>query len=351
MSIFSPSARTTQNVVFHLHFLPRAVPLGRRAALPLQNRLAPIQPEAKSKLKVAGEPNKTLVQVAGLAPVTAENFDERVLAQKAQQSNVPAKRADHIKQTKKTRARAPQPEVPPKIETTDEATAEDTDSEPEPLDLTECLFCPRDSVDLDAKLRHMAKSHGFFIPDVEYVSNLKGLVEHLDWKVGVANACLYCVHGGGDAAGAPRQFTCVEAAQNHMRDKAHCRMRYDETCAEEYADYYDFSAYRDGVVDGGEMSVSESTGELVLPSGSRAGHRSLQRYFKQSIPPDRCRQLKHRVITHYRALGWRGDEEAIVRKEFRMGQFAKQRRDLAGRVALGVKANKLQHHFRCQIMF
>ena len=65
----------------------------------------------------------------------------------------------------------------------------------------------------------------------------------------------------------------------------------------EYSRFYDYSAsYPDGEradeegeeEDEVELDSLDDTGyELVLPSGARVGHRSLVRYYRQSLNPDR----------------------------------------------------------------
>eukprot|EP01052_Picozoa_sp_SAG31_P033307 SAG31_NODE_3745_length_3929_cov_2.044125_3_plen_260_part_00 len=55
-----------------------------------------------------------------------------------------------------------------------------------------------------------------------------------------------------------------------------------------------------------DEAVNDMVQELVLPGGRRAGHRSLQRYFKQSVRPERREQadLITRLITSYRGMGY-----------------------------------------------
>ena len=48
-----------------------------------------------------------------------------------------------------------------------------------PLSLEECLFCSLKSSNLEENLSHMAHTHSFFLPDFEFVSNLRGLIEYL----------------------------------------------------------------------------------------------------------------------------------------------------------------------------
>ena len=55
----------------------------------------------------------------------------------------------------------------------------------------------------------MAFEHGFFVPDIEYISDLEGLVTYLGEKLAVGNICLYC-NGKG------REFHSLDAVRNHM---------------------------------------------------------------------------------------------------------------------------------------
>ena len=47
------------------------------------------------------------------------------------------------------------------------------------LGLEECLFCSNISKTLEKNLDHMTTSHSFFIPDVEYLADLEGLITYL----------------------------------------------------------------------------------------------------------------------------------------------------------------------------
>jgi pre-60S factor REI1 len=90
-----------------------------------------------------------------------------------------------------------------------------------------CLFCPRQLADLDAKLEHMHKDHGFFLPDAEYLVDRAGLVEHAAEEVGVFNTCLYCGamfaryvnEADGDQAEVKRAQRGLDAVRKHMSDK------------------------------------------------------------------------------------------------------------------------------------
>ncbi|CAO1632037.1 unnamed protein product [Sympodiomycopsis kandeliae] len=181
----------------------------------------------------------------------------------------------------------------------------------------QCIFCSASGFeDLDAALTHMHKSHGFFLPERPYITDLPGLAQYLADKVSVGHLCLYC-NGRG------RGFNTAEAARKHMLSKYHCKVAYDrEQDKLELGDFYDFSSsypdYQAGVgeaggeewedmeVDGDEdaetvegdsadeddeesdipdtgLRYGDNEYELILPSGARLGHRSLARYYRQTL--------------------------------------------------------------------
>ena len=237
---------------------------------------------------------------------------------------------------------------------------EDLSSDPEPLELHECLFCPHESSNMVCSLDHMSKVHGFFIPELEYLVDIKGLLSYLCEKVGVCYMCLYCNEKG-------KTFYSVESAQQHMVDKCHCNMFFEGDSALEYAEYYDYTkSYPDrGEADNHtiesnneitSLAIPESTSEvmdsleLVLPSGSRIGHRALWLYYKQNLPTHEQRKstLVSKLKSHYRALGWKESGKGMSQQ--RDATWAKKMQSVRD-VRLGVKANKLQHHFRPQVIF
>lgn len=167
----------------------------------------------------------------------------------------------------------------------------------------------------------MERSHGFFIPDADYLVDLKGLLNYLGEKVAVSNTCIWC-NGRG------RELRSLEAVRKHMDDKSHCKIAYDTLKDRlDISDFYDFtSSYssersrptepprlpkrvNEQTVDDGDweddeeideadevveavsdeevdptaqvLSYGDTPFELLLPSGSRIGHRSLRRYYVQ----------------------------------------------------------------------
>lgn len=94
--------------------------------------------------------------------------------------------------------------------------------------------------------------------------------------------------------------------------------------------------------------------QLVLPSGAVIGHRSLLRYYKQRLNPDRRLVLNksskhlHKVLAEYRSLGWTHTQQVAAAKKARDIHYMK-RQYSKWNMKLGCKANKLQKHFRLQV--
>lgn len=239
----------------------------------------------------------------------------------------------------------------------DDDDDEDDEIEEDTLEVTDCLFCPHHSVSLEENLKHMTRSHSFFIPDLEYVVDLKGLVTYLCEKVGMGNMCLYCNDKG-------KSFFSLEAVQSHMVDKGHTKMNYDGDAVLEYADFYDFSSsYPDynpdkenegDEIQGREstLAVNEQTLELCLPSGAKIGHRNMRHIYKQNLPPERSHHSKviQSIMADYKALGWHGTIASAARqkvKDVRLRNIQQAKRN----VDISIKANRMQKHFRPQVVF
>ncbi len=56
----------------------------------------------------------------------------------------------------------------------------DADSwEEEMIGIEECLFCSHVSASFEDNMGHMTSKHSFFVPDLEYVVDMEGLVTYL----------------------------------------------------------------------------------------------------------------------------------------------------------------------------
>ena len=241
-------------------------------------------------------------------------------------------------------------------------------AEPCPISGTDCLFCSHSSESLEANMEHMTVAHSFFIPDLEFLVDLPGLLNVLARKVGTMNSCLYC----------RKLFHSVEAAQKHMTDKGHAKVWYEDDADVEYQDFYDFSSiYEDvdwededddmSVVDEvttdskqvavvgrpilAPSQVSQDATALYLPTGKTAGHRAYNRYWKQTLKPEETRDsvLIQRLKGQYKMLGW----HTVSQKMEQARQTKKQallvsRKHVDFKAKVGLTHNGLQRYFRLQ---
>ncbi|XP_037385892.1 cytoplasmic 60S subunit biogenesis factor ZNF622 [Talpa occidentalis] len=229
------------------------------------------------------------------------------------------------------------------------------------IPITDCLFCSHHSSSLVKNVAHMTKVHSFFIPDIEYLSDLKGLIKYLGEKVGVGNICLWCNEKG-------KSFYSTEAVQAHMNDKSHCKLFTDGDAALEFADFYDFRSSYPDHKEGEDpdeteelssekpLEYDDETMELILPSGARVGHRSLMRYYKQrfgvsrAVAVARNQKAVGRVLRQYRALGWTGSTGAALMRERDMQYVQRMKSKWMLRTGMKNNATK-QMHFRAQVRF
>lgn len=242
----------------------------------------------------------------------------------------------------------------------EESSDEDNelDEESEALLQTFCLFCPHRSVSVVDNFRHMTKSHSFFIPDLQFVTDLEAFFVYLGAKVGDGKVCLCCNNHS-------KAFQTVRACQSHMVDKGHCTLAYEGDAMLEYADFYDFSStYPDNEdatdldselsSNDNDLRVDPDTMELRLPSGARAGHRALRKYYKQNIPEKQAEFKSRRMITYNPrqclALGLNERTLSIaLRKKIAAKKFENKRRAYHS-IKINIKANKLQKYYRQEEM-
>eukprot|EP00794_Sanderia_malayensis_P003578 gene3578-4082_t len=309
-------------------------------------------------------------KVASLPPITQELFEEKLLQQKAEAEDKKkdTSRFCNVCNKSFTNAKAFDNHMSSKKHKSVEAKSGGCIGHVEVEQAKKKSDCEEElskdkasgSVSVEQSLHHMTKSHSFFIPDIDYITELENFIVYLGAKVGDGKICLYCNKKSPT-------FQTVDAVRKHMRDKGHCMVDFEGDNALEYSDFYDFSSSYsnfdpetddiddDTEVQQGTLDVDEDTMELVLPSGSRAGHRAFKHYYNQSIPPAHLQRKKERAMIKglnvaYKSLGWHGTVSQATRQSMsatRTSRQQGQRRDLK----LGLKANKFQPHLRPQVIF
>lgn len=166
----------------------------------------------------------------------------------------------------------------------------------------DCLFCKNKADDFEANMAHMTRVHSFFIPDIEYMKDLRGFIKYLGEKVSVGLTCLSC-NGTG------RALHSLEAVQSHMRDLSHCRLAYEDN-EDEYADYYDFDQLEtDKGAPERPAAIDESSGELMLANNKVLGHRENRVYFRQRSKPKDA-QLIISLAKEYRIMAQKKEQQA-----------------------------------------
>jgi pre-60S factor REI1 len=101
----------------------------------------------------------------------------------------------------------------------------------------DCLFCTHASPSFEENLNHMSRVHSFYIPDIQQLHDLEGLIQYLADKISIANVCILC-NGKG------KMLHSLEATRDHMVSKGHC-MLPDMDEDEFLLDYYSFDQWEE----------------------------------------------------------------------------------------------------------
>ncbi|XP_014502618.1 cytoplasmic 60S subunit biogenesis factor REI1 homolog 1 [Vigna radiata var. radiata] len=199
----------------------------------------------------------------------------------------------------------------------DEDEDEDENDEDDfELDPSCCFMCDQKHKTIEDCMVHMHKHHGFFIPDVEYLKDPKGLLTYLGLKVKRDYECLYC----NDRC---YPFSSLEAVRKHMAAKSHCKVHFGDGDDEEEVELEEFYDYSSSYVDdqGKQLIVSGETAnnvelvggsELVITrkSGDRIstrtlGSREFLRYYRQKPRPSPANSMAitAALASRYRSMG------------------------------------------------
>ena len=136
---------------------------------------------------------------------------------------------------------------------------EDEEEEGEAIPLMHCLFCSKNYTQVDSCVSHMLREHGFFIPFIENLVDLEGLLTYLGEKIGIGHVCLWC-NGAGRA-----RYPSTESVQMHMKAKSHCKLRLEEDeDEEELMDFYDF----DIDLEEGQYTQTTPVNRVLLRTGN-----------------------------------------------------------------------------------
>ncbi|KAI4316227.1 hypothetical protein L6164_024226 [Bauhinia variegata] len=187
----------------------------------------------------------------------------------------------------------------------------------EELDPSCCFMCDQDHDTIESCMVHMHKQHGFFIPDVEYLKDPKGLLTYLGLKVKRDYMCLYC----NDRR---HPFSSLEALRKHMAAKSHCKVHYGDGDDEEEAELEEFYDYSSSYIDeqgkqliaSGDMAniveLGSGGSELIITKKSdegistkTLGSREYLRYYRQKPRPSPLNNMAiaAALASRYRSMG------------------------------------------------
>ncbi|KAG6739122.1 hypothetical protein POTOM_056708 [Populus tomentosa] len=185
------------------------------------------------------------------------------------------------------------------------------------LDPSCCFMCDREHDNIESCMFHMHKQHGFFIPDVEYLKDPKGLLTYLGLKVKRDFMCMYC----NDKR---QSFNSLEAVRKHMEAKSHCKVHYGDGDEDEEAELEDFYDYSSSYVDedGKQLvALGDTTNIAALGSGDSEliittrsankvssktlGSREYLRYYRQKPRPSPANDtaITAALASRYRSMG------------------------------------------------
>jgi hypothetical protein len=245
---------------------------------------------------------------AGLPSVSQVLFDEKVaLAANPKQI---LKGTKHLKNPEKTekkkQEKANSAPIEPAADVAIEKTSEELFAEREAnavkLSLEDSLFDDHKSTDLDSNLEYMLGNFSFFIPSIDYLTDLPGLLDYLGQKITVGYTCLYC----------DKEFYSMKGVRQHMVDKCHCMMQWDYI--EEYEDFYKFpknSTVAQFINEIGELEETKlaylkPSGELVITSedgtNKTLGLRQYTPFYKQKNHHYLSHQLTSSLVQEHKRL-------------------------------------------------
>jgi len=204
------------------------------------------------------------------------------------------------------------------------------------LTLKDSLFDRHQSNDFTSNLRYMTREFGFFIPEIEYLKDLAGLIRYLGQKISIGNTCIYC----------EKVFYSLDATRDHMRDVSHCKILWDEN-EEEYVDFYDLEAADKRFIvsvadeDSDNVYVSNHNELVLVDKNKLLGHRALQVYYKQRPNYNSHQQLITSLMQEHKRL-------AALEKQKKVNLDRRALNSQNNRsLKLGMKHN-FQAHFRDQ---
>lgn len=147
----------------------------------------------------------------------------------------------------------------------------------------------------------MLNNFSFFIPSIDHLKDLPGLLDYLAQKITVGFTCLYC----------DKEYSSLKGVRQHMVDKCHCMMQWD--FIDEYEDFYKFpknSTVAQFINELGELEETQlayvkPSGELVITGENGTKTLGLKQYtpfYKQKNHHYLSHQLTSSLVQEHKRL-------------------------------------------------
>ncbi|GEQ69167.1 hypothetical protein JCM33374_g2838 [Metschnikowia sp. JCM 33374] len=231
-----------------------------------------------------------------------------------------------------------------------------------------CFYCGKNNHEIEQNIKHMTNRHGLYIPERSFLVDLEGLLTFVNEVVTMDHDCLVCGFEGKS----------LESIRQHLTSKGHCRIPYETKEAKKViAEFYNFdSEDREPVkidsskkkksvafrtisddteyevvqnADDEEITETEPS-DVILPNGTRIGHRSMTRYHRQHLPAARewSDPEKTVALVDRRFAPGLADHQ-VIRQEKEMKKLEVRAKNLHERKTKSRKAN-FQRHFRDEML-
>jgi len=250
-------------------------------------------------------------KAAGLPSVPQLLFDQKVASSLNPKQNT--KGTKHLKNPEKVKKNGISPVVTPtpepgevypvEFEKDEEQIFAEREANAVKLGPEDCLFDSHKSLTLDENMEYMLNNFSFFIPSIDYLTDIVGLLDYLGQKITVGYQCIYC----------DKDFRTMRGARHHMFEKGHTMMQWENSS--EYSEFYKFPESSTTIAqlinENGEIEksnlayVEPMTGELILTgkNGTKTlGVRHFSTYYKQKDHRYLSHQLTTSLIQEHKRL-------------------------------------------------
>lgn len=220
-----------------------------------------------------------------------------------------------------------------------------------------CFMCDLKHKTIESCMVHMHKQHGFFIPDVEYLSDPTGLLTYLGLRVKRDFMCLYCNERC-------HAFNSLEAVRKHMVAKSHCKVHYGDGGEDEEAELEEFYDYSSSYVDvdgkklvasddptndvelghgGSELIITRKTDDKT--STKALGSREYLRYYRQKPRPSSENDIMISVAlaSRYKSMGLTTVQSREHRVRMKVMKEMQRSGVEAMRSKIGMKSNVIRN--------